>query len=44
MIEISRVLIAANTPVTLDQVNTTFITNCEKLGEPTKNLYNAAEP
>jgi hypothetical protein len=34
----------ANTPVTLDQVHTTFIKNCEKLGEPTKNLYNAAEP
>jgi hypothetical protein len=34
----------ANTPVTLDQVHTTFINNCEKLGEPTKNLYNAAEP
>jgi hypothetical protein len=31
------------TPVTLDQVHTTFIKNCEKLGEPTKNLYNAAK-
>ena len=30
-------------PVTLDQVHTTFIKNGEKLGEPTKNLYNAAE-
>jgi hypothetical protein len=33
-----------NTPVTLDQIHTTFIKNSEKLGEPTKNLYNAAEP
>jgi hypothetical protein len=31
-------------PVTLDQVHITFIKNCEKLGEPIKNLYNAAEP
>jgi hypothetical protein len=34
----------AYTPVTLDQVHTTFIKNCEKSGELTKNLYNAAEP
>jgi hypothetical protein len=37
-------LVVSYIPVTLDQVHTTLIKNCEKLGEPTKNLYNAAEP